>query len=140
MTITIKSAVWENPEQTVMTVVFSNERYKNLPYGINLTSEDDSPISKEIVEMYKAKKFTPSKYKQPVYTNDDLTSMARFKRDNLLEKTDIFVSVPDYPLTESQRDEIKIYRQQLRDITKQSGFPTNIVWPNIPDCIKDKLI
>lgn len=139
MAITINSAVWENPEQTIMTVVFSDERYKNLPYGINLTTEDDSPISKEIIEMYKAKKFTPSKYKPPVYSNDDLASIARSKRNRLLKKTDIFVSTPDYPLTELQCDEIKIYRQQLRDITKQSGFPTNIIWPSVPDCIKDKL-
>lgn len=140
MAITISKAMWENAEQTVMTVVFSNEEYKNLPYGINLTVKDDSPISKEIIEMYKAKKFTPSKYKPPVYSNDDLASMARLKRDRLLEKTDIFVSTPDYPLTDSQRNEIKIYRQQLRDITNQLEFPTNVIWPNIPDCIKTKLV
>jgi hypothetical protein len=28
-------------------------------------------------------------------------------------------------------DEMRTYRQGLRDISKQSGFPTDIVWPPV---------
>ena len=38
----------------------------------------------------------------------------------------------DSPLSEEKKDEWKVYRQQLRDITLQSGFPLETVWPNQP--------
>ena len=30
-------------------------------------------------------------------------------------------------------DEWREYRQELRDITTQEGFPHNVEWPNEPD-------
>lgn len=77
-----------------------------------------------------------------IHSNGELENtiaQIRSSRDRLLQTTDIFVSTPDYPLTDIQKNEIKAYRQQLRDITKQAEFPSNIVWPKIPDCIKDKI-
>ena len=29
-------------------------------------------------------------------------------------------------------DEMRIYRQALRDVTEQAGFPDNVVWPTTP--------
>lgn len=70
---------------------------------------------------------------------ENTIAQIRSNRDRLLQSTDIFMSVIDYPITDTQKTEIKAYRQQLRDITKQAGFPNNVVWPKIPDCIKDKV-
>lgn len=57
------------------------------------------------------------------------------ERDSLLSATDYLVQ-PDYPITESQREEVKAYRQALRDIPQQEGFPENVVWPEKPAFIK----
>jgi len=54
---------------------------------------------------------------------------ARNKRDELLLKSDC-VMLPDYPLT--NKTTWKTYRQQLRDIPQQPGFPENINWPTSP--------
>lgn len=70
---------------------------------------------------------------------ENMAAQIRCDRYNLLCSTDSYLAIPDYPITDSQRDEIKIYRQALRDITKQDGFPENVVWPEIPDCIKNKI-
>jgi len=35
-------------------------------------------------------------------------------------------------LTAVQYQELLTYRQALRDITGQDGFPTNVVWPELP--------
>ena len=51
-------------------------------------------------------------------------SLARVDRDALLVETDIWAS----PIAPEQ----EAYRQALRDIPNQIGFPTNITWPIKP--------
>ena len=56
----------------------------------------------------------------------------RFYRNKLLLASDFF-NVIDSPLTETKKQEYIIYRQALRDITSQEGFPFNIQWPQKPN-------
>ena len=56
---------------------------------------------------------------------------ARSVRDRLLAACDYYV-MPDYPSTEEGLIDVKAYRQALRDITKQEGFPSEIIWPVNP--------
>lgn len=53
----------------------------------------------------------------------------RTQRDQLLKECD-YIMMPDYPLADKTVWET--YRQALRDITQQTDFPTNIVWPVKP--------
>jgi hypothetical protein len=48
-------------------------------------------------------------------------------RDLLLKNSDYMV------LPDSGKDsaEVRQYRQNLRDVPSQSGFPENIVWPTL---------
>lgn len=64
-------------------------------------------------------------------TDEEYASEARAKRDNLLEETD-FMMMPDYPLSNEKRQAVSTYRQALRDIPEQSGFPRQINWPLKP--------
>jgi hypothetical protein len=52
---------------------------------------------------------------------------ARNKRDGLLAGTD-WTANSDVTMTA----DMTAYRQALRDITDQSGFPANITWPKKP--------
>lgn len=65
---------------------------------------------------------------------EELAKQARMKRDSLLARCDYYV-MPDYPATEEGLEEVKIYRQALRDITKRDGFPHQIVWPTVPEVL-----
>lgn len=56
---------------------------------------------------------------------ESLANAARAKRDALIKDTDFYV-LPDYP---NAPQGIAEYRQALRDITEQSGFPHSIDWP-----------
>lgn len=56
-----------------------------------------------------------------------LEQEARSKRNDLLKETD-WMALSDVSLTKEMSD----YRQALRDITNQEGFPYSIVWPNKP--------
>lgn len=60
-------------------------------------------------------------------TPPDPADEARFMRDRLLVETDWW-AMSDRTMTAEQT----AYRQALRDITDQAGFPDNIVWPTKP--------
>jgi len=54
---------------------------------------------------------------------------ARAQRDRLLKESDFSV-LPDAPVSDSQA--WKDYRQALRDVPQQEGFPEEITWPAKP--------
>ena len=60
-----------------------------------------------------------------------LAASARQKRDRLIAATDYLVT-PDYPISDDRLVKVKIYRQALRDIPEQAGFPRTIAWPDKP--------
>lgn len=70
-----------------------------------------------------------------VPTDEELAERIRKDRDEKLEETDFFV-MSDYPSDPKDLEEVKTYRQALRDITKQSGFPKEVTWPELPSVFK----
>jgi hypothetical protein len=50
------------------------------------------------------------------------------KRNDMLAETD-WCALSDVTMS----DEMRSYRQALRDITKQDGFPFSVVWPEKPE-------
>lgn len=55
----------------------------------------------------------------------------RGKRDKLLTDTD-WTQADDAPLADTDRESMRQYRQALRDITSQEGFPQSVTWPEKP--------
>ena len=55
----------------------------------------------------------------------------RARRDRLLAATDWAV-LPDSPVDAQSLDAVKTYRQALRDVPQQDGFPGTITWPEMP--------
>ena len=68
-----------------------------------------------------------SVFSEPAPTAEDIAVMAasvRKERDSLIAATDY------YALTDvTMNAEMTTYRQALRDITAQTGFPNEITWP-----------
>lgn len=60
---------------------------------------------------------------------------ARAKRDKLLADTD-WTQVLDAPIDSATREAYRVYRQALRDIPEQDGFPETITWPELPAVVK----
>lgn len=63
-------------------------------------------------------------------TNEELAAQIRDERDKLIAETDYLV-MPDYPLAETALNKVREYRQKLRDITEQKGFPKEVIWPSM---------
>lgn len=59
----------------------------------------------------------------------------RAERDKRLAETD-WTQVLDAPLSEESREAFRVYRQALRDIPDQDGFPAYVVWPDMPVVVK----
>jgi hypothetical protein len=55
----------------------------------------------------------------------------KVKRDELLYASD-WTQIPNNPLTTQAQEAWAVYRQALRDITAQSGYPFNVTFPTIP--------
>lgn len=64
-----------------------------------------------------------------VINNELAVNAVRRERDVRLKQSD-WTQLPDVPL--ATKEAWAAYRQALRDITSQPGFPTNIEWPVEP--------
>lgn len=90
------------------------------------------------------------------HDEDMAAALARKMRNRLLELSDNKMgfdrlNLPETPkginftawldwlkaLADVIKNEWGVYRQQLRDLTKQQGFPYDIDWPSAPDDIDD---
>ncbi len=59
--------------------------------------------------------------------SSEVASSMRNERDKLLVETD-YLALSDQTLT----TEMSTYRQALRDVPSQSGFPSSVTWPTKP--------
>jgi hypothetical protein len=66
---------------------------------------------------------------EPEQPPEQLAAAARSKRNGLLAQTD-WTQAADVP--QATKDLWTTYRQALRDLPEQSGFPADVVWPVKP--------
>lgn len=133
MKIEVLSAQWTCKEHSQFLAKLRLENQSD-PVGFYVATEvpDESEIYKYLIELYRSGKL---KIKEFVENVDLLKSDIRAQRNALLSETDYLVN-NDYPISESDKKLIREYRQTLRDIPQQRGFPKNVTWPEKPKCIK----
>ena len=61
------------------------------------------------------------------FIQNKLADLVRLERNKLLTETD-YLALSDNTMSAA----VTTYRQALRDITDQSGFPEDISWPTKP--------
>jgi hypothetical protein len=103
--------------------------YKTQTNEVHCFKEDgsqDSLIREGMVEITieEVKELTA-----PKPTTEQVQKAAENKRASLLASTD-WTQLPDVPAATQQK--YVAYRQALRDITTQAGYPTTITWPELP--------
>lgn len=109
---TLRQAIWDN-DHTIF-----GDLTEELKTRFNIAEEEYNP--------------------EDEWTDDQWATMVRRKRDSLISGTDYYI-LPDYPSTPDGIEAVKQYRQDLRDITLQSGFPRNVQWPTLPSALsRDK--
>ena len=123
----LSNAIYQDKEKTVVSV--DVESIGN--YVCSLVNEDDNDITLTIRKAIKNGDLDVADYVEPTVDVEDLATKIRMQRNNLLKQTD-YLMMSDYPIESDRLAKVKIYRQALRDIPEQSGFPRTIAWPEKP--------
>lgn len=121
---------WVNYDKN--TELLSADGY--LPVVVIEESTAEKPIVKyrEVngqIEQYAEATPVPS---VPEPTEEQQEMQVRAARNSLLDLCD-WTQLPDAPLTEEQKQEWAEYRQALRDVPEQTGFPDAVIWPSAPE-------
>lgn len=105
------SLEWRNEAKTILAKVEGNH------------TDIIEPGHPEWAELSQAESIIPFVPPVPDYAGE-----ARAKRNALLAASD-WTQLPDAPVDAA---EWALYRQELRGITEQPGFPANVIWPVPP--------
>jgi hypothetical protein len=126
--VNVTNPQWANLENTLINVtVRFAEIDEDLPFTANPL--DTEAHGREIFARVSAGEFGAiNTYVSP--PDELLAIQARASRAELLQASD-WTQLPDVP--QALKDSWATYRQALRDITAQSGFPRNIIWPTQPE-------
>ena len=96
-----------------------------------VASPDDSEdYGRELYEMLDTKyisQVTPCSQEE---LDEDAKCLVKHRRDSELVDSDWLMTV-DAPVTNI--DEWRVYRQALRDVSKQPGYPHAVSWPTKPE-------
>jgi len=97
------------------------------PFVLEHWSYQDSASSVSPMQVGYIGSDSAQPYSEPEQPTISLADQQRMKRNTLLQETDF------HALTDCTMDSNMIsYRQALRDIPQQDGFPDNVVWPTKP--------
>jgi hypothetical protein len=107
----INSWSWADGQWTLQQNTATIERF-----GFTLADFSDAPVP----EM--------PDYNPDAQAAEQLAEEIRTERDRLLSASD-WTQVADAPVDQAAWAE---YRQALRDVPEQEGFPENVVWPTEP--------
>lgn len=125
---TVLTPSWANTEHTLINVTVNFENIGEVQFIASPL--DAEPHGKEIYDRCVAGEFgVIAPFVPAVISNVALAASARSKRDALLASTD-WSQLADVP--QPTKDKWAPYRQALRDVPTQTGFPANIIWPAAP--------
>ena len=135
ITVSFTDATWNDPNHKSFRVIvtLSNGDVYPFTYLIDGSDDNDGIISVSVKNAYNNGELDiaefPENEEDPAHSQKKNEVIQR--RNNLLNDSDYLMMV-DYPISDEKKQEIKAYRQALRDIPQQDGFPDNIVWPDKP--------
>jgi hypothetical protein len=127
-----------------MEVVYTSEGYQTMHIGARLPYEGDT--LEDIVKMYAPVRYWEEQ-NTPVLTVSagqtgsvqilppivpTAAEIAVTQRNRLLAESD-WTQLADVPLSAEKKTEWAVYRQALRDVPQQTGFPQTIQWPASPE-------
>lgn len=131
MNIECRNPVYSDSDGTTIDVELNHKKYGWIPFTSSLS--DTEELGRVIYERALAGEFgAVSDYVSDQGGRPSLEEKAeemRSKRDSLIKESD-WTQLHDSPLN---GDEGWInYRQELRDVPQQQGFPEEIIWPTPP--------
>jgi hypothetical protein len=121
-------------DNEIYALVKFKELSNPVPFYAYKTAEE--PQRREFWERFDSGEFgevtyPPSNYPRHPLTQAELEQKYRAERDDLLLHSD-WTQTNDATLSAEKKSQWAAYRQQLRDVTTQPGFPYEFIWPSKP--------
>lgn len=128
---------------TSFPAYFTSDTVEPLGYGIYDFSNqpelqryqkavETSPVRNEYGIWRQAWQVVDMSAEEKTQTDANKEAQVRGERNFKLAKSD-WSQLPDAPLTDAQKLQWQTYRQALRDVTSQTGFPWDVQWPAQPE-------
>lgn len=135
ITASFTDATWNDPNHKSFRVIvtLSNGDVYPFTYVVDGSDDNDGIVSVSVRNAYNNGELNIVEFPE----NEEDHEYSRKKseiihRRNLLLSESDYLMMVDYPISDEKKQEIKVYRQALRDIPQQDGFPDNIVFPEKP--------
>jgi hypothetical protein len=135
---TIESATNIQRGTDQINEIYAMVKFKELsaPVAFYAYKTAEEPQRRQFWERFNAGEFgevtfPPSNYQTHPKTQLQLEEVERANRDALLLSSD-WSQTNDAPISAELKARWAVYRQQLREVPSQSGFPYEINWPVKP--------
>jgi len=122
-----RNAVSIKADNTRIDVEINHPDYGWIPYTLDMSDTDMTINNNDLLSLI-GTDFAAYVAPTADETNTALAAAVRADRNARLAATDWMAS-QDVTMS----DEWRTYRQALRDVPTQSGFPNTITWPTAPD-------
>jgi len=124
----------EFPSVSGLAFDFGNESEwpSSFPLFFGSCDDDADPLIPGIIGVLSEDDYDAARALEMLARTERHKAEARQRRSYLLFQSD-WTQLHDSPLSDAEKADWRIYRQQLRDITQQAAFPNDIEWPVAPD-------
>lgn len=119
----MKYTIYNTTTGEILRVVICNDPEEQLFDGESYIEGGYSDIEYQIVNGEAVTKPTEA------FDAEAAAVAIRIKRNKLLLASD-YTQLPD---SKVNKDVWASYREELRNLTEQSGFPQNVIWPVVPN-------
>lgn len=125
---TVTNLVWADAEHTTIACDVDFDDLSEATVPFSAVASGDYPHTHEIFARCVVGDFgVIAEYvPPPAPTAEQIAAAVRAERNRLLTETD-WTQAADVP--QATKDRWTPYRQTLRDVPTQAGFPNGIVWP-----------
>lgn len=120
------------PQDTISCLVQIEETGEIVPF--NATPDDPEDYGRELYEMLSTTYVNQVALCSQEEKDEDAAAWVKHERNLKLAETD-WITSSDVQL-ENQAEWL-VYRQALRDISDQPGYPHEVVWPEEPETTKN---
>ena len=124
----VANPVWADEEKTLIDCQITISEFGSEVMPFTATANDVEEHGRVLfAELVNGKYGVIANYIPP--SNEVLADKVRIERNTLLAQTD-WTQAGDVP--QATKDAWSTYRQALRDIPQQAGFPVNVTFPTKP--------
>lgn len=106
-------------------IILADENLQRLEDTLKFMPQYDKRNIEEVLEASIVNAYDGNLYLsgyEPQETEEEMAERKRADRDRLLQDSDIRM-LPDFPISAEEKELWLLYRQYLRDITKDPAFP-----------------